>query len=51
VETTWPDVRIYAHLTREHVTLYIDTSGSRCSSVAGVPTKAMRRSRKLWLQP
>jgi putative N6-adenine-specific DNA methylase len=27
VETQWPDARIYAHLTREHLTLYIDTSG------------------------
>ncbi len=27
VETRWPDVRIYAHLTTDTVTLYIDTSG------------------------
>ena len=27
IETTWPDVRIYVHLTRDHVTLYMDTSG------------------------
>jgi putative N6-adenine-specific DNA methylase len=27
VDTTWPDVRIYAHLTTDAVTLYIDTSG------------------------
>jgi putative N6-adenine-specific DNA methylase len=27
VDTTWPDVRIYAHLTPETATLYIDTSG------------------------
>ena len=27
VDTRWPDVRIYAHLTTETVTLYIDTSG------------------------
>ena len=27
VNTTWPDVRIYAHLTTDTVTLYIDTSG------------------------
>ncbi|UJW80903.1 THUMP domain-containing class I SAM-dependent RNA methyltransferase [Hydrogenophaga sp. SL48] len=27
VDTTWPDVRIYAHLTTEELTLYIDTSG------------------------
>jgi putative N6-adenine-specific DNA methylase len=27
VETHWPDVRVHVHLTREHVTLYIDTSG------------------------
>jgi putative N6-adenine-specific DNA methylase len=27
VDTQWPDVRIYAHLTSEHATLYIDTSG------------------------
>jgi len=27
VETQWPDVRIYAHLTRDQLTLYIDTSG------------------------
>jgi putative N6-adenine-specific DNA methylase len=27
VSTQWPDVRIYAHLTSEHATLYIDTSG------------------------
>lgn len=27
VDTTWPDVRIYAHLTTDALTLYIDTSG------------------------
>ena len=27
VNTQWPDVRIYAHLTTDHATLYIDTSG------------------------
>jgi putative N6-adenine-specific DNA methylase len=27
VDTTWPDVRIYAHLTTDSLTLYIDTSG------------------------
>jgi putative N6-adenine-specific DNA methylase len=27
VETRWPEVRVYAHLTNEHLTLYIDTSG------------------------
>jgi putative N6-adenine-specific DNA methylase len=27
VETQWPHVRIYAHLTSDHCTLYIDTSG------------------------
>ena len=27
VDTQWPDVRIYAHLTSDSVTLYIDTSG------------------------
>jgi putative N6-adenine-specific DNA methylase len=27
VDTTWPDIRIYAHLTTDEVTLYIDTSG------------------------
>jgi putative N6-adenine-specific DNA methylase len=27
VDTTWPDIRIYAHLTTEELTLYIDTSG------------------------
>jgi putative N6-adenine-specific DNA methylase len=27
VDTRWPDVRIYAHLTTDTVTLYIDTSG------------------------
>lgn len=27
VETTWPDVRVYAHLTTDAATLYIDTSG------------------------
>jgi putative N6-adenine-specific DNA methylase len=27
VNTQWPDARIYAHLTAEQVTLYIDTSG------------------------
>jgi putative N6-adenine-specific DNA methylase len=27
VETRWPDVRLYAHLTATHCTLYIDTSG------------------------
>jgi putative N6-adenine-specific DNA methylase len=27
VDTQWPHVRIYAHLTSDHATLYIDTSG------------------------
>jgi putative N6-adenine-specific DNA methylase len=27
VDTTWPDIRIYAHVTTEELTLYIDTSG------------------------
>ena len=27
IETQWPDVRLYAHLTATHCTLYIDTSG------------------------
>ncbi|HYW55647.1 MAG TPA: THUMP domain-containing protein [Polaromonas sp.] len=27
VDTRWPDVRIYVHLTTDTVTLYIDTSG------------------------
>ncbi len=27
MDTTWPDVRIYAHLTTDELTLYIDTSG------------------------
>ena len=27
VETQWPHVRIYGHLTSDHATLYIDTSG------------------------
>ncbi|MEO7547877.1 MAG: THUMP domain-containing protein [Ramlibacter sp.] len=27
VDTQWPDVRIYAHLTTDTATLYIDTSG------------------------
>ncbi|MDB5850510.1 MAG: methyltransferase, partial [Rhodoferax sp.] len=27
VDTRWPDIRIYAHLTTEHATLYMDTSG------------------------
>jgi len=27
VETRWPDVRVFAHLTAETVTLYVDTSG------------------------
>jgi len=27
VETRWPDVRVYAHVTNEHLTLYMDTSG------------------------
>jgi putative N6-adenine-specific DNA methylase len=27
VDTRWPDVRIYVHLTTETVTIYIDTSG------------------------
>ena len=27
VETQWPDVRVFAHLTHEVCTLYIDTSG------------------------
>ncbi len=27
VDTHWPDVRVYAHLTTDTVTIYIDTSG------------------------
>ena len=27
IETTWPDVRVFAHLTTDACTLYIDTSG------------------------
>ena len=27
VDTHWPKVRIYSHLTNEHLTVYIDTSG------------------------
>ncbi|MBI2768208.1 MAG: class I SAM-dependent RNA methyltransferase [Burkholderiales bacterium] len=27
VDTQWPDIRLYAHLTTDHATLYIDTSG------------------------
>ena len=27
VDTQWPDVRIYAHLTSDMLTLYVDTSG------------------------
>jgi len=27
VDTRWPDVRIYVHLTTDNVTIYIDTSG------------------------
>jgi putative N6-adenine-specific DNA methylase len=27
VDTTWPDVRIYAHVTTDELTIYIDTSG------------------------
>jgi putative N6-adenine-specific DNA methylase len=27
VDTQWPDVRVYAHLTSDSATLYIDTSG------------------------
>ena len=27
VNTTWPDVRIYAHVTTDELTIYIDTSG------------------------
>lgn len=27
VNTTWPDIRLYAHLTTDEVTLYLDTSG------------------------
>jgi len=27
IETQWPDARVFAHLTSEHCTLYIDTSG------------------------
>ena len=27
VNTQWPDIRIYAHLTTDQVTLYMDTSG------------------------
>ena len=27
VDTQWPRVRVYAHLTADHATLYVDTSG------------------------
>ena len=27
VDTTWPDIRIYAHVTTDELTIYIDTSG------------------------
>ena len=27
INTTWPDVRVYAHVTTDECTLYIDTSG------------------------
>jgi putative N6-adenine-specific DNA methylase len=27
IETQWPDARVFAHLTTDHCTLYIDTSG------------------------
>jgi putative N6-adenine-specific DNA methylase len=27
VNTTWPDIRLYAHLTTDELTLYLDTSG------------------------
>jgi putative N6-adenine-specific DNA methylase len=27
VETRWPDVRVFGHLTADHLTLYVDTSG------------------------
>ncbi|QNK70900.1 class I SAM-dependent RNA methyltransferase [Variovorax sp. PAMC26660] len=27
IETQWPDCRVFAHLTTDHCTLYIDTSG------------------------
>jgi len=27
IETQWPDVRVFAHLDSEHLSLYIDTSG------------------------
>ena len=27
VETRWPDIRVFGHLTADHVTLYMDTSG------------------------
>ena len=27
IETRWPDARVFAHLTHDHCTLYIDTSG------------------------
>lgn len=27
IETQWPDVRVFAHLTTDQLTLYIDTSG------------------------
>ncbi len=27
VDTAWPDVRVFAHLTHDHVSIYIDTSG------------------------
>jgi putative N6-adenine-specific DNA methylase len=27
VDTAWPDVRLFVHLTQDHLTLYVDTSG------------------------
>ena len=27
IDTTWPDVRVFAHLTESHCSIYIDTSG------------------------
>jgi putative N6-adenine-specific DNA methylase len=27
IDTTWPDVRVFAHLTDSHCSIYIDTSG------------------------
>ena len=52
IETQWPDVRVFAHLTTDTCTLYIDTT-RRAAVQARLAhrTRATRRSRKPWPPP